>query len=156
MLRVDQVEEQIAERVVAVDATPFDQRPTGSSASAPAFSEADTAVLGMGESRALSHLRFQVLCESAPVDGSRQRPGFPAKVTADVVVRFLYRIRAGSQRADQRLAARAASDVVQAVKALPSPEWAARVLNAWLPTISADGEWLLVDTTYDVTFETLV
>lgn len=160
MLRVDQVEEQIALRVASVDAAPFDQRTAGSTIGSPAFIEAEAALVPQGEARPLGHLRFHVLAESANIIDDRQRPGTLAKTVSDVLVSFLYRIRPGKdsddipyQRNDQRLAARAASAIVRAVKAFPHSEWSASVDNAWAPTISADGEWLLVGVTFSVLYE---
>jgi len=152
-LRVDQLEESIAARVAGVDAAPYDQRGSGSAVAAPAFIEADSPLVPQGEARPLGHLRYSVLCESAPVVDDRQNPGTYAKCVADVVVQFLYRLRPGSQRGDQRLAAQAAASVVRAIKAIPQHEWSAAIVNAWAPTISVDGEWLLVALTFAVVFD---
>ena len=164
-LRVDQIEEDIAARVAAIDASPFDQRDTSSTArgaSAPAFTEADSPLVPEGEARPLGHLRFSALADGAIVTGDRQAPSSDAKTVSGLVVQFLYRLRAGKnsatpavplQRIDQRLAARAASAIVRAVKAFPQDQWQATVLDAWSPTVSEDGEWLLVDVSFSVLYE---
>ena len=158
-LRVDQIEEAIAARIVDVDADPYDQR-VGPGMAAPAFTEAASALVPAGESRGLAHLRFWVLAAGAPVRADRQAPGTDAKVVSRVDVQFLYRIRPtqGSagipyQRVDQRLAARAAAAIVRAVKARPQDQWAATVIDAWRPSISDDAEWLLVTVQFSVLYE---
>ena len=152
-LYVDQIEEQVAARVAAIDSTPYDQRAAGTSATAPTFTESAAPLVPQGESRALSHLRFQVLAESAEIDTDRQTPGTDAHVISAVSVTFLYHLRPGYQRADQRTAARAAADIVRAVKAHPQSEWSALVTSAWAPVISADGEWLLVSVSFLIDYD---
>ncbi len=160
-LRVDQIEEAIAARIATVDATPFDQKIAGAPTAAAAFHEAANPLVPQGTSRGLSHLQFWVLADGAPVVADRQRPGDDAKTVSAVLASFLYRIRPGAdsstppipyQRSDQRLAARAASAIVRAVKKFPQDEWEASVINSWLPTVSADGEWLLVGVSFSVLY----
>jgi hypothetical protein len=155
-LRVDEIEEQVAARVAGVDAAPFAQGLAGA-----LFIEAEAPLVPQGEARPLGHLRYQVLADNAIVTDDRQAPGTDAKTLSTVIVSYLYRIRPGKdptsslpyQRLDQRLAARAAAAVVRAVKAFPQHEWSAQVLNAWAPTISADGEWLLVALTFSILYD---
>jgi len=151
-LRVDQIEEAVAARVAAVDASPFDQRTPGSALGAPAFTESEIALTSDAEG-AVSHLRFLIMAQDARVIDDRQLPGTDSKTLSTLAVVFLYHLRPTAQVADQRLAARAASAIVRAVKAMPQADWRATVRDAWQPTISPNGEWLLVSIAFEILYE---
>lgn len=152
-LRPDQIEELIAARVATTDATPYDQSVGSSQARDLAFRESENPLVINDETRVLSHLRYWVLIHDAPVVGDRQAPGTDAKVISSCTVSFLYRIRPGKQKTDQRLASRAAIAIIREVKALPQSEWVAQLVNGWLPQVDEDAAWLLVDMTFLIHYD---
>tara|TARA_R110002020_G_scaffold364704_3_gene576998 strand:- start:488 stop:946 length:459 start_codon:yes stop_codon:yes gene_type:complete len=139
--KISQLETALAALIIELDAAAYQQ------GRAPAaWSESKVALSPASVAHALGHLCFAVTVESAPVSASRSAPP-SCKLTSEVAVRFTYHLRPTMQIADARSAADAAGDIAAACVAL-SQYYSTRLVNAYEPELSSDGEWMLVTVTF--------
>jgi hypothetical protein len=147
---VRELEEELAERIQALDATPFDQNKDGQRPAA--WREATVPLTVLEDASPREHLLFNVWVERSENTGERRdAPGEFAKVESDVVVLFLYNLRAADQLPDSRLASDAAHAIVRALMARDLAELVdVRLVHAWRPLVSDDGTKLLAEVRFTV------
>jgi len=144
-IRLEQIHEEIAARVAALDATPF----LASEASG-AWVEAEIPFTAASGSHGRSHLLFAVDFRSVPISGlTRNAPGWEAGVAVDVAVQFLYHLRPTEQGTDQKLSYEAARQVLKTMLA-PWADVNVQPTNAYQPGGLLAGEWLPVQVLFRV------
>lgn len=135
---IEELEEFIVERILALDGTPYNQ----GKKTIGRWKEAEEALVVEGEAYARGHLAFNVFAESGRNTGASRSQDF-VRTRSDVVVLFMYKLRA-EQHKDARTASLAARDVAAALLALPQNVVQFDVVNSWRPNSIAGGGWLLV------------
>lgn len=138
---IDEIEVEIARRVTLLTTTPgttdYAQGETAT------WSESDVPLTVELQASHIGHLGFVVSADDAPNSGQhRDEAGMFARLRTRTDVTFAYQLRPDCQRADSRLCARAARDLVKAVMA----HWSAanvQLENAGRRVLSADGLWML-------------
>lgn len=147
-LSVAQVEEEVARRITALDATDYNQG--GVSA---AWTQGERFGLREDGTSGLAHLLFHVFVESSPNDYSDEGQSYRcARLRSRLTVAFTYRLQVSAQIADSRLARDAAADVVRAINA-DWPEADAILVDAGQTVITEDGAHLGVLITFDILHE---
>lgn len=144
------VEELAVERILSLDGSRYNQgrRIKG------VWKEAEEALIVEGEAHARGHLAFNVFAESGRNTGrQRDRHDESIQTRADLVVLFMFHIRAGAQVPDSREASRAARDVVAALLANPQTLVVFDVVNSWRPSVVSGGDWLLVRMDFSADFD---
>lgn len=149
-----QVEEALAARIAALDASAHDQAPMVATWTA---SEVPLAVLGGPSS--LRHLMFSVWLDSAPNSGQLyshiDRAGLSdVELRATVRVVYTYQLRPAQQQADMRSAWDAALDVARALMGVwtESEPVTIDLVNLGRPALTRDGEYLLMTQEYTAQF----
>ena len=142
---VRELEEELAERIAALDASPFDQNKDGLRPAA--WREASIPLSVVDDASPLEHLLFNVFVErSQNSEEHRDAPNGFAKVESTVLVLFVYNLRASDQLEDARLASDAAHAVVRALMARDLAQLVdVRLVSAWRPLLSPDGRKLLAE-----------
>jgi hypothetical protein len=145
-----QVEEAAVARIEALDGSPYQPGPTHGAR----WKESETPLSVIADPSTLAHLSFNAWVQSAPntrLERDLEDDG-TVYVGARLVVAFAYRLRPHSQTADARKATDAAIDVTRALLA-EWPEVIIALVDGLQPSLSLDGEWLLVTQSYTVWFD---
>jgi len=147
---IRELEELTLARILALDGTPYNQGTTIRGA----WREAEIPLSVADEAHPLGHLLVNVFAESGRNRGmERDQAGRFLAVASDLVILFTYHLRRGTQLEDARQAADAAHDVARALLAWPSRRVVVDLVNLWRPTLTPDGEWLLVRQDYVARFD---
>ncbi|MEO0602308.1 MAG: hypothetical protein AAF211_12775 [Myxococcota bacterium] len=146
-----EVEQAFVARIAALDASAYQQHVTTEN-----WHES-LVPLSVALDRGEGHLAFTVAIQSAGNTGLHRDAEVAGEiyVVARAAITFGYRLRAGSQVADARLATDAAHDVTRMLMApwpaSPCPDVA--FVEGLQPSLTPDGEWLLVNQIYEVRFD---
>lgn len=109
-MRLDQVEQEIADALALLSATAYVQ------VTGDAWAESEVPMTPLWEPDTTRHLAYSVVVTSSTsTDERRNRVGGVARVASIVSVYWSYCIRPGSQVADTRLQLRSAGDIVALV-----------------------------------------
>lgn len=140
-ISIAELEVELVARIAALDGGPFTQgKRIGK------WREASIPLSVVAEAQSIGHLTFNVFAEEAR-NSTLERdvaPGGFVKLATDVAVLFAYHITPARQIPDQRLASDAARDVARAVLALPQNLFVSLPVTLWRPSVTRDGEWMLV------------
>lgn len=142
-LSIAELERELVRRIAALDGSAYAQ-----GARVGQWREASVPLSVVQEPQAIGHLTFNVFGEAAR-NATLERDNAPGwiKLATDVAVLFAYHIRPasdGTQLEDQRSASDAAKDVARAVLAMPQNLFVSLPVSIWRPSITTDGEWMLV------------
>lgn len=140
---IRELEEELAERLELLDASPFDQNRDGTR---PArWREATVPLSVLEDAGPLEHLLFNVWVErSQNSEERRDQAGQFVKLESSVVVAFLYNLRPSDQLKDARLASDAAHAIARALMSRDLARLVdVRLVDAWRPLLSESGTKLL-------------
>lgn len=143
-ISIAELERELVRRILALDGSAYDQ-----GARKGEWREASVPLSVVQEPQSIGHLTFNVFAEAAR-NATLERdvaPGGFVKLATDVAVLFAYHVRPasdGTQLEDQRAASDAARDVARAVLALPQNLFVSLPVALWRPSVTTDGEWMLV------------
>lgn len=150
MYTLDQLEQDIASRVAALDATPW----VHDADHPEVWAECDVPMSAQTDSSLAQHLAYSVSVEDAPVVNDANMLDGYVTVLAQLKVSFYYRIRTDDQLRDQRTSHQAARQVAGAVLA-PSSSWETAPLNLYRPGAIVNG-FIPVDLRFQVLLDVSV
>jgi len=151
--------ETAARRITALDASAWSQ----AGQATPAWVQAKTP-LRLDQESSYGHLRFSVYVSSAPADLNGNDRYDRTRLNPQLVVEFLYRLRAFDQSADEIEAWKAQEQVTAcmiddwslSVNGAPDTaldEVNTRVTDHGSPLLTLDGGWVLMRSTYSLSFD---
>lgn len=147
-ITIAELERELVSRIEALDGSAFQQGADGPGARLGTWRESRIPLSVLGEAQAIGHLAFNVFVENARNSAlERDRsPDGAIKLVSDVAILFAYHVRPTRdlQIPDQRSASDAAIDLARAVLALPQNLFQTQPVSLWRPSITPDGEWMLV------------
>lgn len=137
------LERELVARIAALDGSAFKQ-----GARVGQWREAQIPLSVVQENQAIGHLSYNVFVEAgrnSTIDRDRAFDGW-IKLISDVAVLFAYHVRPAPdvQLADQRAGSDAALQVARALLANPQSQFQLLPVTLWRPSMSGDGEWMLV------------
>lgn len=150
--------ETAAARIAALDASDWDQ-----GQGVPAWTKSKTP-LRLDQESSYGHLRFSVYVSSAPADINGNDRYDRTRISPQLVVEFLYRLRAFDQSADEIAAWKAQEQVtacmigdwsmsVDSVAGTALDEVDTRVTDHGSPLLTLDGGWVLMRSAYHLSFD---
>lgn len=152
---LSELRQTIATRIAATSTAGLGQ----GSLSAPTWKEERAPFALLDESKARMHLAFSTQIAEAIVteNGDGSSASSPFQILATVAVLFLYRVRA-SRQADLDKAADAAEAVAASILTLGSEDVRYNILPdlVYSPTMTEDGEAVLVEQRYLVRFDSTI
>ncbi len=155
---ISDVEEEARDFILSLNGTaqvtPFEQNDTGSAV----WKETSIPFTQIEDNSELSHLLFEVFVDDAPNTRLNSDPEIDGEVVlgASLRVAFTYQLRSAQQKADVRLASDAAQTILRKLMGPWDYDVTGCVdvllLNAYRPSLTRDGHWVLIDMSFLVEF----